>query len=111
MSGGDTTIVNARFDAATTTVVGTVQPQSYDRRVKLLAVNGPQASTLKIYRGYVQTLAMLMTAVFPADVRTYDASALGALTIRAGEAATFAWSGGAVATGQTASATIESDTG
>jgi hypothetical protein len=107
---GDTTVVSGTWSASAAAVIGTVQPQSYDREVKLIAITGPTSSTLRIYRGYAQIQAMSMTSVFPADFRTYDASTQGAITIRAGEAATFAWTGGASGAGQTATAVIESET-
>jgi hypothetical protein len=108
---GDTTVVSATWSAAENAVIGYVQPQSYPRAVKLMAINGPSNSTLRVYHGYGQIIANLRTAVFPADIRTYDAATQGALTFDPGSAYTFAWTGGAAASGQTASATIQSETG
>jgi len=48
--------------------------------------------------------------VFPADSRTYDSTTDGApITIRAGEAATFQWTGGNSGAGITASANVVSE--
>jgi hypothetical protein len=108
---GDTTVVSASWSAAEAAVVGYVQPQSYDRRVVLMAINGPANSRLRVYEGYRQLFAHLRTAVFPADIRTYDAATQGALTFVAGLAYTFAWTGGSSGAGQTGTAVIQSNTG
>jgi hypothetical protein len=111
VSSGDTTVVSASWSASENAVVGYVQPQSYPRRVVLMAVNGPANTTLRVYEGYRQLVAHLRTAVFPADIRTYDAATQGALTFQPGCAYTFAWTGGAAGAGQTATAMVQSDTG
>lgn len=90
-------------------VVGYLQPQSYTRRIKLMAINGPSNSRLDIYRGYQRIAAMALSSVFPADIRTYDAPSEGVITVFAGEAATFAWTRGQAGAGQTASVTITSE--
>lgn len=100
-------LVQASYVAASNAVVGFLQPQSYTRRFKIIAINGPAASTLRIYRGYGIGVAPI-NSVFPADVRTYDAASDGAV-VYAGEAATFAWTGGDTGVGQRATATLHSE--
>lgn len=103
-------LVQASWNAAAAAVQGTLQPQSYGRRVVLMAVQGPANSTLTIYRGYVPELTGRVSRVFPADSRTYDAQSEGApIHIRPGEAATFQWTGGSAGAGQTASCNIVSE--
>jgi len=104
--------VDAVWVAGDSAVIGRLQPQPYDRRVVLAAINGPRSSTLTVYRGYALNPAMRLSRVFPADSRTYDSTMDDApMMIRAGEAATFAWTGGQSGTGQTASATVTSQWG
>lgn len=105
----DVNVVSARWSVPEGAVVGTIQPQSYARAIRSMALQGPGRSTLKIYRGYQQIPAMLHCSVFPADVRTYDASQFGAIVIGAGEAALFAWTGGSAGVGVTATATVTSE--
>lgn len=106
-------VVTAAWDASRAAVVGTLRPQSYDRAIVLASITGPSNSTLTIYRGYVIHSAFAMTTVYPADVRTYDSDAgnvdRAPMKLHAGEAATFAWTGGASGAGQTATATIRSE--
>lgn len=103
-------LVQAVYVAASAAVIGTLQPRPYTRRIVLMAVKGPSNSRLRIYAGYQVNDAFLRTAVFPADDRTYDSVRYGApLIVHAGEAWTFAWSGGSVASGQTATATVTSE--
>lgn len=103
--------VQAVYVAALNAVVGYLQPQPYDRRIVLIAVTGPAGSTLDIYRGY-GIGPFKLSRVFPADARTYDTDRGDPpINIFAGEAATFAWTSGAVGAGQTASASVTSKWG
>ncbi len=86
-----------------------MQPQSYGRRVLLMAVNGPQNSTLTVYRGYIPTVSDRVSAVYPADVRTYDAAGAAPIVVRPGEAALFVWTGGATAEATPASVNVISE--
>lgn len=102
--------VQATYDAASNSVRGFLQPQSYGRRIKLMSITGPANSQLTIYRGYIPGVAGQITNLFPADVRTYTAESDGPpLDIRAGEPAAFVWTRGSVAAGQTASASFTSE--
>lgn len=104
--------VDGVYVAARDAVVGRLQPQPYDRRIVLSAVTGPTRSTLTVYRGYVATDAGALTTVYPADARTYDSlTDSGPMVLYAGEAATFEWTGGNVAVGQTARAAVRSQWG
>lgn len=106
----DTTdVVSARWNASLSAVVGYIQPQSYTRRIKLMALNGPANSRLDIYRGYLPIAAMALSSVFPADVRTYDSTSGGVIPIAAGEAVTFSWTRGASASSSTATAVVTSE--
>jgi hypothetical protein len=101
--------VQAVYVAASNSVRGFLQPQSYGRKVQLMAVAGPPNSQLTIYRGYVPNFAGTITNIFPADVRTYTVDAGSPIDIRAGEPATFDWTNGAVAVGQTATCNVISE--
>lgn len=103
-------LVQASWVAAESAVIGYLQPRPYARRIVLMAVRGPSNSRLRIYAGYRQIDAHLRTNVFPADDRTYDSVTDGApMTVQAGEAWTFAWTGGNSGTGQTATVTVTSE--
>lgn len=105
-------VVQAEYVTASNAVVGRLNPQSYDRRIVAMAVEGPQNTTLSIYRGYQINAAALVMRVFPANSRTYDANTGQApVTIFAGEAVTFAWSGGAAEAGATATCVVTSQWG
>lgn len=99
-------LVQATYLASAGTVRGTLQQRAYGRRAVLMSVQGPTGSTLTIYRGHVPNFAGAVTSVFPADVRTYDASGGAPIDIRPGEAAVFEWSGGNVGVGQTAACNV-----
>lgn len=104
--------VQATYRAADGGVVGTLSPQSYDRSIVLMAIEGPANSTLTIYRGYIPAITGRISRVYPADSRTYDTGTGDApIKIRSGEAATFVWTGGAAIAGATASANIVSEWG
>jgi hypothetical protein len=103
-------LVQATWNAARGAVEGSLQPQSYGRRIVLMAIQGPGRSTLTGYQGYIPEAAGRLFRVFPADSRTYDANELGGpIKIRPGEAATFQWTGGNSGVGQTASCNIVSE--
>ena len=110
MSVTDEAIVQATYQAATNTIVGFLQPHTHQRRIKLMAVNGPSGSTLKIYRGYnAGGHGTPINTVFPAFARTYDADREGSpMDIWPGQALTFVWSGGTTAAGGTGTATVTS---
>lgn len=100
--------VLATWDAAAGAVVGRLAPQPYGRAIQNMTWVGPPGSAFTVYRGYVIDAA----SVILTSVRGERATATGAgspLTIQSGEAATFVWSGGAAAAGQTARATLVSD--
>lgn len=105
-------VVRASWLASSSAVVGTLTPQSYDRRIVTIAVQGPSGSTLRIYRGYKIDPIYLVSSVYPADDRLYD-SQMGSAPIKvhAGEAFTFAWTGGSSGVGVTATATLTSQWG
>lgn len=105
-------VVQAVYVAGSDAVVGHLNPQPYDRRIVAMAVQGPANSTLSIYRGYTIDASKLLMRVFPADSRTYDSNNdLAPVKIFAGEAATYAWSGGSADSGATATATVQSQWG
>lgn len=103
-------LVQATWNPARNAVEGTIQPQSYGRRVVLMAIEGPTRSTLAGYQGYIPQAAGRLFRVFPADSRTYDSTELGGpIKIRPGEAATFQWTGGNSGVGKTATCNVVSD--
>lgn len=105
-------VVHATWDANVSALVGRLSPQSYNRRIVLMALEGPSNSTLAIYDGYVLNPVYLLTTVFPASRRTYDSMMdLAPITIYAGQAATFAWTGGASGPGISAFLTVRSQWG
>lgn len=107
-----TDLVRGAWDATLAAVVGVLQPQPYRRRIVSIAIIGPSNSTLRIYRGYGLANTTLVSNVFPADDRLYDSLTDDApLIIHAGEAVTFAWTGGASAVGETGIATVNSQWG
>jgi hypothetical protein len=107
-----TDLVNGAWSPALSAVVGYLQPIQLDRRILTMAVIGPANSILRIYRGYVLTAAGLISSVFPADDRLYDSTMGDApILLRAGEAATFAWTAGASASGQVGVVTVTSQWG
>lgn len=102
--------VQAVYDPVSGTVRGTLPPQSYGRRMRLISIQGPANSQLTIYAGHIPGFAGQITNIFPADVRTYTAESDGPpLDIRASEATTWVWTRGSVAAGQTATASIRSE--
>lgn len=102
--------VQATYDAATGSVRGFLQPQSYGRKVKLMSISGPTNSQLTIYRGHVPGIAGQITNLFPADVRTYTADGPeGSIDLIKGAAHIFVWTRGNVAAGQTAAASFTSE--
>lgn len=104
--------VRASWDASLSAVVGFLIPQSYDRKIVTITLQGPANSILRIYRGYKINSVYLINSVFPADDRFYDSVTDQApMRIYAGEAATFAWTGGSSGVGVTATATISSQWG
>ena len=107
----DTTdLVQATWNASANAVRGQLRQQGYGRRVRLMSILGPSNSKLTIYRGGIPNFAGAITSVFPADVRTFDASAeRSAIDIRPGEVATFDWTGGSSGVGQTASCNVISE--
>lgn len=103
-------LVQAAYNAASGTVIGYLQPQSYGRRVRLMSLAGPANSQLAIYEGYLPGFAGQITNIFPADVRTYTAESDGPpIDFKAGQAHTFVWTRGSVGAGQTATASIKSE--
>lgn len=103
-------LVQATWNPTRNAVEGTIQPQSYGRRVILMAIEGPTRSTLTGFRGYIPQMTGRLFRVFPADSRTYDADELGGpIKIRPGEAATFQWTGGNSGAGITASCNVVSE--
>lgn len=104
--------VRGSYSAALGVVVGYLQPQSYDRRVMLMAFTGPAGSAFAMYRGYQLDTAALMVTTSRGSRNTYDASTdASPALVRAGEAATLVWSGGSAIAGATSSATITSEVG
>lgn len=101
--------VTGVWRASLSALVGTIQPQSYTRRVTLMSINCPDRATLKIYRGYTPTLPGQVTSLANANGRTYTAEGGQPIVIRAGEPATFVWSGGNVTSTSSASAAVNSE--
>jgi hypothetical protein len=105
-------VVQAAWNAAAVAVMGHLKPQSYDRRIVSMAIEGPAGSTLKIYTGHMIQVTELKSSVFPASSRLYDSELdQGPITIFAGQAATFAWTGGSSGPGVTAYAVVNSQWG
>lgn len=100
--------VPATWSAAAAAVVGTLTPRSYGRRIQSMTLVGPRGSVFALYRGYVADPSALLLTTSRGERNTYDAGG-SPVVIRAGEAATFVWSGGAAAPGGTARATLLSD--
>lgn len=107
--GQTTDFVQAAWRADLSALVGVIQPQSYGRKIQLIACAGPANSTLTIYRGYLPGLAGRVSAVYPADVRTYDAAGSAPIDLRPGEPGLFVWTGGATSSTATASASVVSE--
>lgn len=105
-------VVQAVYDSARSAVVGRLQPQSYDRRILSINVVGPLGSTFSLYRGYELVDANLISTTSKGSRNQYDSLTGGApVIIRAGEAATFAWTGASATVGATATATVISQWG
>jgi hypothetical protein len=105
-----TDLVQGVYDAARNAIVGTLDLRSYGRKITTITLNGPANSTLRVYRGRVISDLFLVNTVYPAGVRFYDTTTEGApLRIQPGEVYTWVWTGGAVAAGVTAAATVNSE--
>lgn len=103
-------LVQAVWNPTAGAVRGQLRQQGYGRRVRLMSIQGPTNSKLTIYRGGIPNFSGAITSVFPADVRTFDASAeRSAIDIRPGEVATFDWTGGSATTGSTAMCNVISE--
>lgn len=104
-------IIQGRYDAALAVVIGFLPPQPYGRRVTSIVLQGPSRSTFKLYRGGrpAATQQLLSTPTGGGGDNSYDSTVDGApVLIGPGEQAVGVWTGGAVATGQTGTATVRS---
>lgn len=108
----DTTdLIQGRYDAASGTVLGFLPVQSYPRRITSIVIQGPARSTFALYRGarVVPSMQATRTPTGGGADNTYDSTTDGApVLVGAGEQMLAAWSGGAVAVGQTGTATVRS---
>ena len=103
-------LVNASWRASAAAVVGELPMQPFGRRVVRIAIQGPQGSTLRIYRGRTINPVYLVSSVVPAADRLYDSQTGSApMSLSAGEVYTFAWTGGSSGVGVTAQAVTASE--
>lgn len=106
-------VVKATFHAASGSLRGILQPQSYARRIlKITFTDAPLGSSFALYRGYVVDPSTAMTTTLIGSRNSYDATRGGApIELFAGEAATFVWTGSAVVAASTAIANVVSEWG
>lgn len=106
-------VVQATYHAASATLRGVLQPQSYNRRIlKITFTNAPLGSSFTLYRGYTVDASTAITTTLIGSRNSYDASRGAApIELFAGEAATLVWSGAAVIAGTTATAAVVSEWG
>jgi len=104
-------LIQGTFNAAYGVVMGFLPIQPYPRRVTTIAIQGPSRSTFKLYRGDRPSRSMQITSTPTGggSDNEYDSTTDGApKLIGAGEQVIGVWSGGAVAAGQTGTATVRS---
>lgn len=106
-------VVHGVWDVPSGTVRGTLRDQAYDRRILKISFAGlPQGTTFALYKGYIVDDAFLQTTTLLGSRNSYDAGLNSApMTIFAGEAMTFVWSGNGLSAASTVTATVLSQWG
>jgi len=112
VSSRTTDLIQGRWDAALSVVIGQLPVQPYPRKILTIVIDGPSRSIFTLYKGQRPNPANQLSRTEFGRANSYDSTIDGApILVGAGEQAVGVWTGATVTSTSTGTATVTSQYG